>query len=66
MNLEEAIGEYEFLAVPRSLFPSDGTLLLPSDKYELMKQTENIAVPNPQNMDENMDDVAQKLRVTCA
>ena len=52
MNLEEAIGEYEFSAVPRSLFASDGTLLLPSDKYELMKQTENIAVPNPQNMDE--------------
>ena len=52
MNLEEAIGEYEFSAVPRSLFSSDGTLLLPSDKYELMKQTENIAVANPQNMDE--------------
>ena len=52
MNLEEAIGEYEFLAVPRSLFASDGTFLLPSDKYELMKQTENIAVPSPQNIDE--------------
>ena len=96
VNLEEAIGEYEFSAVPRSLFASvhwyiamvwksnrhhvselpspllhgweivdDGTLLLPSDKYELMKQTENIAVSNSQNVDENMDDVARKLRVTC-
>ena len=45
MNLEEAIGEYDFSAVPRSLFVSDGTLLLPSDKYELMKQTENMLFP---------------------
>ena len=37
MSLEEAIRKYEFSASPRSLFASDGTLHLPSDKYELMK-----------------------------
>ena len=51
MNLEEAIGEYELSGLPKSLFASDGILHLPSVKYELTKQTENIAVPNCQNMD---------------
>ena len=35
--LKEAIGQYEFSVVPRSLFPSDGMLLLPSDKSSFMK-----------------------------
>ena len=35
--LEEAIGQYKFSVVPRSLFPSDGMLLLPSDKSSFMK-----------------------------
>ena len=35
--LKEAIGQYEFSVVPHSLFPSDGMLLLPSDKSLFMK-----------------------------
>ena len=35
--LEEAIGQYEFSVVHRSLFPSNGMLLLPSDKSSSMK-----------------------------
>ena len=35
--LKEAIGQYEFSVVSRSLFPSDGVLLLPSDKSSFMK-----------------------------
>ena len=65
MNLEEAIGEHEFSAVPRSLFASDGTLLLTSDKYELMKQTENIAVPNPQNVDEYQTTPESTYKIQC-
>ena len=36
-SFKEAIGQYEFSVVPRSLFPSDGMLLLPSDKSSFMK-----------------------------
>ena len=35
--LKEAIGQYEFSVVPRSLFPSDGMFILPSDKCSFMK-----------------------------
>ena len=35
--LKEAIGQYEFSVASRSLFPSDGMLLLPSDKSSFMK-----------------------------
>ena len=64
MNLEEAIGEYEFSALRRSLFASNGTLHLPSDKYELMKQTENIAVPNSQNLQEQTTVPESRHRLT--
>ena len=49
--------------MPRSLFASDGTLHLPSDKYELMKQTENIAVPNSQNLQEQATAPESRHRV---
>ena len=39
ISLKEAVGEYEFSALPRSLFASDDILHLPSDKYEFMKET---------------------------
>ena len=64
MNLEEAIGEYQFSALPRSLLASDGTLHLPSDKYELMKQTENIAVPDSQNLQEQATDQNLDIELT--
>ena len=35
--LKEAIGQYVFSVVPRSLFPSDGMLPLMSDKSSFMK-----------------------------
>ena len=35
--LKEAIEQCEFSIVPHSLFPSDGMLLLPSDKSSFMK-----------------------------
>ena len=63
MNLDEAIGEYEFTALPRSLFALDGTLDLPSDKYKFMKQTENIAVSNSQNLEEHATSTESRHRV---
>ena len=55
--------EYELSASARSLFASDGTLHLPYDKYELMKQTENIAVPNSQNLQEKATAPESRHRV---
>ena len=63
MNLDEAIGEYEFPALPRSLFALYGTLDLPSDKYKFMKQTENIAVSNSQNLEEHATSTESRHRV---
>ena len=40
MDISEAIGEYEFTAIPRSLFTSDGLLNIPTDKSEIMSATE--------------------------
>ena len=40
MDISEAIGEYEFTAIPRSLFTSDGLLNIPTDKSEIMLATE--------------------------
>ena len=36
MKLEDAIGKYEFSAIPRSLFAGNGVILTPSDKSEFM------------------------------
>ena len=37
-TLKEAIGKYELSVIPSSLFDSDETLLLPSDKNELLTE----------------------------
>lgn len=38
-TLQEAVGKYEFSVMPRSLFdPTDGSLLLPGDKNEVLNE----------------------------
>lgn len=39
-HLKDAIGNYEFSAIPRSLFTSDGYLLIPSDKSAFLNTIE--------------------------
>ena len=55
-------GDSQDLKSP-GLFALDGTLDLPSDKYKLMKQTENIAVPNSQNLEEHATSTESRYRV---
>ncbi len=40
MDISEAIGEYEFTAIPRSLFTSDALLNILTDNSEIMSTTE--------------------------
>ena len=40
MELSKAIGEFEFTAIPRSLFSAEGLMLIPTDKSPLMNETE--------------------------
>lgn len=42
IDLKECIGNFEFGTVPRSLFASDGTLLLASDKSKIMVRLEDL------------------------
>ena len=44
IDIKEAIKQYEFLVVPRSLFANDGTLLHCSMKSALMSILEEIGV----------------------
>ena len=43
-SLSETIGMYEFSVVPRSLFSSDGLLLLPTDKSSFVHEIEAVTV----------------------
>ena len=48
IDISEAIGEYEFTAIPRSMFKSDGLLNIPTDRSEIMSATEiqaDITIP---------------------
>ena len=49
--LKEAIGQYEFSVVPRSLFPSDGMFLLPSDKSSFMKLIKEFPIQDISGVD---------------
>lgn len=40
IDISKVMGEYEFTAIPRSLFTSDGLLNIPTDKSEIMSATE--------------------------
>ena len=40
MELSKAIGEFEFTAIPRSLFSAEGLMLIPTNKSALMNVTE--------------------------
>ena len=40
LNLKDYIGKYEFGVIPRPLFASDGSLLLPYDKSKVMHRLE--------------------------
>ena len=51
INLQEAIGRYEFSSLPRSMFAVDGTLLPCTDKSNLMSALESL--PNRENQCEN-------------
>ena len=42
LNLKDCIGKYEFGVVPRSLFASDGSLLLAYDKAKILHHLENL------------------------
>ncbi len=44
-KLGDTIGDYELAVTPRSLFATDGTLLLPSDKSAFMKEIETFRKP---------------------
>jgi len=44
IDMENAIGQYEFSSVARSLFAADGTLLPCNDKYKLMEELEKSAI----------------------
>ena len=44
-KLAETIGNYEMAVTPRSLFATDGTLLIPSDKSSFMKAIEQYSRP---------------------
>jgi len=44
-KLAETIGNYEMAVTPRSLFATDGTLLIPSDKSSFMKEIEQYSRP---------------------
>ena len=42
MDLQKYLGSYEFPVVPRSMFSSDGQLLLGLDKPNIMHQVETL------------------------
>ena len=42
LDLKDCIGNYEFGIVPRSLFASDGSLLLPYDKAKILHHLEKL------------------------
>ena len=42
LDLKECIGTFEFGIIPRSLFLSDGSLLLPRDKSKIMQGLEGL------------------------
>ena len=44
-KLAETIGNYEMAVTPRSLFATDGTLLIPSDKSSFIKEIEQYSKP---------------------
>ena len=41
-RIEDTIGHFEVSVVPRSLFATDGSLLIPKDKYKLMHAIEAV------------------------
>ena len=41
IQLNDAIGNYEFSAIPRSLFDGNGVIRIPSDKFEIMNEIES-------------------------
>ena len=43
----DTIGNYEMTVTPRSLFATDQTLLIPSDKSSFMKEVEQYSPPPP-------------------
>ncbi len=67
-KLGDTIGNYELAVTPRSLFATDGTLLLPTDKSAFMKEIESYKTPlvsASQTVSEANVDVCQTMhRVT--
>ena len=60
IKLNDAIGKYEFSAIPRSLFDSNGIIRLPSDKSEFMTEIEafkntSAELPNQRGSFANVD-----------
>lgn len=46
LELKSTLGEYEFQVIPRSLFLSDGSLLLPNDKSKIIHEIECLMSTN--------------------
>ena len=53
LDLKECIGTYEFGVVPRSLFASDGSLLLAYDKASVLHRLEKLDTTEHVQIDEN-------------
>ena len=46
-KIEDTIGHYEMSVVPRSLFATDGSLLIPKDKYKMMNAIKEVKDEHP-------------------
>lgn len=55
INVQEAVGMYEFSVVPRSLFAPDGTMLYCNAKSDLMSILEKLPEEAMDDQDETDD-----------
>ncbi|KAK3708724.1 hypothetical protein QZH41_004431 [Actinostola sp. cb2023] len=68
IDIQEAIGTYEFSVVPRSMFAADGTMLRCSCKSALMNILEKLPVnandDNSSSVTQNAESVEERMRVS--
>ena len=69
IDIQEAVGTYEFSVVPRSMFAADGTMLRCSCKSALMNILEKLPADlnegNATNVTQNEQNREQQMRVLC-
>ena len=61
-KIEEKIGHYEMLVLPRSMLAADGSLLIPNDKYKLINAIEEM---NNENSSKSRQPVQSFLYKNC-